>query len=208
MVYDIQWIMVATDVPEWSARSLTSARSQCSITAAITLSGISPVASLHAETDARLHFVSASESITPKCVPTLPRIRHSSEEWGWKKRKKESEEEENEDEKKLHNHRLLPLGVRIYVCLVTFPMLSANDIVSKIQCLSRNRLRVSSTLELCSVTSLCGASWDTFSGIHAFVQEASIKVCWWFCKDIECTAKLNPTKLFNRNEETFNKLIF
>ena len=93
MVYDIQWIMVVTDVP---------------ITAAITLSGISLVASHRVETDARVASVSASASTTVKCVQTLPPIRHNSEGCGWKKRKRRSGEEEikyEDEENKLHNHR-------------------------------------------------------------------------------------------------------
>ena len=100
--------MAATDVPASSARSQTLARSRISTTVAITLSGISLVASPPVETDARVASVSASASTTVKCVQTLPPTKHNSEECGWKKRKKRSEEEEikyEDEENKLHNHR-------------------------------------------------------------------------------------------------------
>ena len=92
-------------VPASSVRSLTSVRRRCSTIADTTPSGISLAASLPAETDAKVHFVSAFGSIIAKCAQTLPATRHTSEKWGWRKRRKGSEEEgNNEDgrEKKLH----------------------------------------------------------------------------------------------------------
>ena len=89
-------------VPASSVRSLTSVRRRCSTIADTTPSGISLAASLPAETDAKVHFVSAFGSIIAKCAQTLPATRHTSEKWGWRKRRKGSEEEENKEENKLH----------------------------------------------------------------------------------------------------------
>ena len=160
--------MAATDAPATSALSQTLARSRISTIAAITLSGTFPAASPPVETDARVDFVSASENTIVKCVQTLPPTRHNSEECGQKKKKKRCEEEEIKDEdeeKKLHKPQTSSTRVIGCVCPATFPILSAYTLLCfMFHAYHEIEIRVFSTLDLCGVTSLCGASWDRSPG--------------------------------------------
>ena len=98
MVYATQLTTVAMDVLASNARNPTSVRSRCFTTAGTTLNGISPVASVPVETNARVHSASVSASTIAKCAQTSTATRHSSGKCDWK-RKKENVEEEEEDKK-------------------------------------------------------------------------------------------------------------
>ena len=68
--------------------------------------------------------------------------------------------------KKLHKPRTSSICVSSRVCPAIFPLLSAYTLLCFIShAYHEIEIRVSSTLDLCSVSSLCGASWDPFSGI-------------------------------------------
>ena len=89
--------------------------------------------------------------------------------------KKEKETAQTTDFFHLCQQSCLPRYFPIVVCIHIIVLISqAHEI----------EIRVSSTLDLCSVPSLCGASWDRSPGLHAFVQEASIKVVGDFVKTV------------------------
>ena len=65
-----------------------------------------------------------------------------------------------------HKPRTSSICVSSRVCPAIFPLLSAYTLLCFIShAYHEIEIRVSSTLDLCSVSSLCGASWDPFSGI-------------------------------------------
>ena len=107
--------------------------------------------------------------------------------------------------KKLHKPRTSSICVSSRVCPAIFPLLSAYTLLCFIShAYYEIEIRVSSTLDLCSVPSLCGASWDPFSGNTRLRAGSEHQSGWWFCQDIRCTAKLYPTNLSNylNNEAT------
>ena len=141
--------------------------------------------------------------VQPSSVSRLCRLPDTTQKSEVRRRGREEAERKKirrrwRRKKKLHKPRTSSICVSSRVCPAIFPLLSAYTLLCFIShAYNEIEIRVSSTLDLCSVTSLCGASWDPFSGITRLRAGSEHQSALVILSRHYCTAKLYPTILSN-----------